>query len=491
MPPPRRARLSSRPYYSVAASERSSSTRGWLAVRRNRPSKRSRSRAPAPTIAQGDEEDDGTPLTDEILVGIFAGLPDFSDLVRCAATCKRWCRLVSREAAFICRSAAVPRFAATASASRRLALRQPSLNALVEGLDDGLFDSSRLVASRNGLVVVELQRGKRERALKLCVCNPMTGEVTVLPSLGGKEIVRPYACTIITADDDVDDDDDRTIGFTAGTHREHSQILIHSSSDCAPPQDQNHGRDSPRAPSSYNVLLVYCRRGFTACRTYASDSGRWGREEKVTDATRLGKKQMAAMAAGNSVVAHKVVYWHAKTMVFALRLGTLHAEHLQMPDTGKDAAGNTLLGVSPEGWLRVVQVVEKISDPSSPPATVKRSVSIVVVTGQISATDDGECLWDQPQPRQVIEVVGRFLPSSETTWIQLQWMCEKSGVVFFTAGCVDDDQTGDVYAMSLDKQEVEKVANHHGGPSTWENLHGYEMDRTSYLSSLAMDEDDP
>lgn len=250
MPPPRRARLSSRPYYSVAASERSSSTRGWLAVRRNRPSKRARARAPA----QGDDEDDGTPLTDEILVGIFAGLPDFSDLVRCAATCKRWCRLVSREAAFICRSrrcrrrpyvrslalgffylhrrgAAVPRFAATASASRRLALRQPSLNALVEGLDDGLFDSSRLVASRNGLVVVELQRGKRERALKLCVCNPMIGEVTVLPSLGGKEIVRPYACTIITADDDVDDDDDRTIGFTAGTHREHSQILIHSSSE--------------------------------------------------------------------------------------------------------------------------------------------------------------------------------------------------------------------------------------------------------------------
>jgi hypothetical protein len=39
------------------------------------------------------DEDNGTPLTDEI-----------SDLVRCAATCWRWCRQqVSGEAAFICR----------------------------------------------------------------------------------------------------------------------------------------------------------------------------------------------------------------------------------------------------------------------------------------------------------------------------------------------------------------------------------------------------
>uniref|UniRef100_K4AJJ6 Uncharacterized protein n=1 Tax=Setaria italica TaxID=4555 RepID=K4AJJ6_SETIT len=227
MPPRRRARLSSRPYSAVAAAE--PCPRGWLAVRRSRPSKRAR--RVVTTIPQGDGDDDGTPLTDEILVGIFAGLPDFSDLVRCAATCRRWCRLVSGEAAFICRAkrcwtppsplirslalgffysprhGAAPRFAATASASRRLGLRQPSLNALIQGLDDGLFDASRLVASRNGLLVVELQRRKRERALKLCVCNPMTGEVTVLPPLGGKEIVSPFACTVLTADDYYNNDD--------------------------------------------------------------------------------------------------------------------------------------------------------------------------------------------------------------------------------------------------------------------------------------------
>ncbi|CAN6324400.1 unnamed protein product [Urochloa humidicola] len=366
MPPRRRARLSSRPYFSVAAAEQY--PKGWLATRRSRPSKRAR-RA-VTSIAQGGD-DDGTPLSDEILVGIFADLPAFSDLVRCAATCRRWCRLVSSEADFLCRAArrrrstpppplirslalgffhsprpgAAPRFAATASASRRLGgLRQPSLNALVEGLDDGLFDASRLVASRNGLLVVELRRRKRERAVKLCVCNPMTGEVTILPPLGGKQITSPFACTILTADDDE--------------------------------------RHVSSPPSSYRLLLVYGRRGFTACRTYASDRGcgGWGPEAKVWDAIGLRAKAMASMAAGTGL-------------------------------------------------------------------------------------------------------------GAETTWLRLRWMCEKSGVVFFTAGCGGDQSSGDVYAMSLDKQEVDKVASHQGGDGgvvpSWGELHGYEMDQTSYLRSLA------
>ncbi|CAL4940920.1 unnamed protein product [Urochloa decumbens] len=471
MPPRRRARLSSRPYSFIAASEQY--PRGWLAARRTRPSKRAR-RA-VTSIAQGD--DDGTPLSDEILVGIFADLLDFSDLVRCAATCRRWCRLVSGEADFLCRAArrhrtappslirslalgffhsprsgVAPRFAATASATRRFGglRQQPSLNALVEGLDDGLFDASRVVASRNGLVVVELRRRKRERAVKLCVCNPMTGEVTILPPLGGKEITSPFACTVLTADDD----------------------------------DDSHVSDPP---SSYRLLIVYGRRGFTACRTYASDGGGggggWSPEAKVWDAIGLRTKAMASMATGTGVVVRGVAYWHSTSIVFGVQLGTLRAEHLSMPLSGHDPAGNTLLGVSPDGRLRVVQVVASVC-----PTTFKSRVAIGVCT---RSAPGGKDKWD---PQTVIEVVGRVLPA-ETTWMQLRWMCEKSGVVFFTAGC-SGDQSSDVYAMILDKLQVEKVASHQGGGDggvvpSWEGLHGYEMDQTSYLRSLAMDEDDP
>ncbi|CAN6299959.1 unnamed protein product [Urochloa humidicola] len=460
MPPRRRARLSSRSYSSIAAAEQY--PRGWLAARRNRPSKRAR-RVPTAAIAQGGGDDNGTPLSDEILVGIFADLLDISDLVRCAATCRRWCRLVSGEADFLCRAArrrhrtpsplirslalgffhsprpgAAPRFAATASASRRLGglLRQPSLNALVEGLDDGLFDASRLVASRNGLLVVELQRRKRERAVKLCVVNPMTGDFTVLPPLGGKQITSPFACTVLTADDN----------------------------------DESHVTSDP--PSSYRLLIVYGRRGFTACRTYASDGGGggWSPEAKVLDAIGLRTKAMASMAAGTGVVVGDVAYWQTSRIVFGVRLGTdkMRAEHVGMPVSGHDPAGNTLLGVSPNGRLRIVQVVEPMCM-----KTLKKRVAISVFT-QSAAGSEGD-KWDT---QTVIEVVGRSLPA-ETTWMKLRWMCEKSGVVFFTAGCGGEQKNSDVYAMSLDdKQEVEKVASHRGcGDSgvtlSWGELYGY------------------
>jgi hypothetical protein len=55
---------------------------------------------------------------------------------------------------------------------------------LVDG--DGLpilqDSSSRVVASRNGRLVMEIRRTK-SLILKLCVCNPITGEVDVLPHL--------------------------------------------------------------------------------------------------------------------------------------------------------------------------------------------------------------------------------------------------------------------------------------------------------------------
>ena len=74
----------------------------------------------------------------------------------------------------------------TALASRRFPglLQQPlSLSMLV---DDRLFDGfSHIVASRNGLLVIDLRRRKHDRALKL----------------GGKDGLGHCACTVLTADD--------------------------------------------------------------------------------------------------------------------------------------------------------------------------------------------------------------------------------------------------------------------------------------------------
>nr|CAB3480079.1 unnamed protein product [Digitaria exilis] len=98
MPLARRPRVSSRaPSSSSAAAAAARGGRGWPSSLRRDPTKRPR-RA----------DDDGTPLTDELLLTIFAGVPDIKDLVRCAFTCRRWRRLVSSEAAYICRTPRQP-----------------------------------------------------------------------------------------------------------------------------------------------------------------------------------------------------------------------------------------------------------------------------------------------------------------------------------------------------------------------------------------------
>ncbi|KAF8781336.1 hypothetical protein HU200_000542 [Digitaria exilis] len=282
MPPPtkRRSRLPHPgPHSSIAA-------KGWLSSVRRDPSSRPRR-----------SEDDGTPLPDEISSSSSpasrARRP--RPWRRHLQGCRRWHRLVSGEAAFICRramklpgsgvkflpplavgffhhhpNAAAPRFVPMASASRR----SPS--------------STRI--RRTGLVVVELRRGKHDMpALKLCVCNPMTGHVHALPPLTDKDSLRHYACTVITSDDYYDG-----------------------------------GGERRRSTSTYRLLLVYSRRGFTAFRIYSSDDGSWSSETKVTGA-RLSRKQMRLTRSGVVARGGHAAYWLAKNLVFGLRLDTLEA----------------------------------------------------------------------------------------------------------------------------------------------------------------------
>ena len=246
MPPPRRGARRR----TAAAAAKSPRASRRLSVRRGEPFKRE-SRGGGGAAAAGD--DDGLPLDDESLLLVFSALAaTVADLVRCAATCRRWRRLVSADAAFIClrapprladpfvrslalgflhwrtdaAAAAPPRFVPLSPAGARL---QPSLAALVGG-------ASRVVASRNGRLVLDLRRRASSRATHavwLGVCNPVTagcGSVDVLPPLRGKDSpTGPYACTVITV-------------------------------------AEEHGGEDRRAShhASYRVLLLYNRRSFTA-----------------------------------------------------------------------------------------------------------------------------------------------------------------------------------------------------------------------------------
>ncbi|KAL6659338.1 hypothetical protein ACP70R_003378 [Stipagrostis hirtigluma subsp. patula] len=473
MPPVRRTRLLFRPRSPTAAADTGGS-RGWLSALRRKPSKR-------PHRAAGVVEDEGTPLSDEILVGIFDGFPEVADLVRCAFTCRRWRRLVSSEAAFLCRTprrppdrfirplalgffhhqgTTAPRFVPMATASRVLGLqRPPSLNTLVEGLDDGLLDRSRVVASRNGLLVVELRRrGKRDRALKLCVCNPMTGEAHLLPPLRGKDGLGHYACTVLTAADVRD---------------------TYSATD-------------PPSASYYRVVMVYSRRGFTACRNYSTDGGgAWSPEAEVTGA-QFDKKKMRTT--GNGVVTRggTAAYWLAKNVVFGLRLDTLTAVVEGLPSLRDGACpldtANTLLGLSPAGKLTAVHIDRPFSL-----SVGKRRVTISVST--YGGADDIDRLWlwmfrgRRVWDRRELTQVDQSLPDDVTS-VRLRWFCQRSGVVFFTAGAGDGgERRREVYALSLGTQTVEKVASHPGGGDPWGSIHGYEMDQEGYLTCLAERDD--
>ncbi|XP_052134919.1 uncharacterized protein LOC127753475 [Oryza glaberrima] len=241
----------------------------------------------------------GASLTDDVLAAIFTRLPNAADVVRCAATCRRWASVVAKEADALSRAlpplpglalglfnqdrqdtagaattntrkrkrrstglecSAPPCFVPTASGARLLGFNLPSTTALRSGLQaggqhgHGVLDlsHSRPIASRNGRLVLELQsEGHVDRSLRLCVCNPMMEDVAVLPTLLGNDRPKIYACTLLTGAD-LDLDRPR-----------------HASSDF------------------FRVLIIYNRDRFTAFRSYSSDTCSWSMETKKTSGPKL------------------------------------------------------------------------------------------------------------------------------------------------------------------------------------------------------------
>uniref|UniRef100_A0A0D9XY26 F-box domain-containing protein n=1 Tax=Leersia perrieri TaxID=77586 RepID=A0A0D9XY26_9ORYZ len=284
-------------------------TGGWLS-RRQRWSRRN--------------NDEGTPLPDDALAAVFARLVDARDVIRCAATCRRWGRVVSTHPpAALSHARPLPTSTASAYSSPTLAL------GFFHQDDAHTRKRKPLPAGgRNGRVVLELAREVHDAddtGLKLCVCNPMTGDVSMLPPLQ----YRPglYACTLLTRDD-----------------------LDTRSSSTPPPH------------TFFKVLVVYNRPGFTALRSYSSETRRWSAEV----AARRGKKNKMSttrmQGLRHAVVHRGVAYWTVGLTMFAVRFDTPEPVELAMPPRGLGVGdlspNNRVLGATPDGKLVSLYMLE-------------------------------------------------------------------------------------------------------------------------------------
>ncbi|RCV31881.1 LOW QUALITY PROTEIN: hypothetical protein SETIT_6G213400v2 [Setaria italica] len=407
-------------------------------------------------------EEDGVPLGDEILLQVFAGHSlETDDLVRCAATCRRWCRLVSGEAEFICRlrrrpssdryyfrfrplavgffhrshdddeTGAPPRFIPFDSFSRRAPIYSNS--AAVLGGD--LFKNCRLIASRNGRLVLELRRASRGAALRLAVFHPVTGDVSILPTLSGKDMPGSSACALLSAAADVPAD---------------------------PPR--------PASSTAFRLLIVYKPAGM----------GTQGPGIRRQD-RRRAPGQDAKMDAG--VPARGAVFWLHGATVFSLRVDTLAAAVETLFPLRKRSSElcrclcNRRLAVSPSrrtgGSARC----------RSAEAAGTNFVISIFRRDDESAT---KRTWAKPQDVEL----NRFLPWWNMRRVCIRAVCEKSGLVFFATGAnvygQPDARLRDLalYVLDLEtKEAMREVPAPEGGcfvrKSSW-SLYGYEMDLVSY-----------
>ncbi|KAK3156743.1 hypothetical protein QOZ80_2AG0111270 [Eleusine coracana subsp. coracana] len=412
------------------------------------------------TTAQHGETERGVPIPDDALGRIFTGFLDVVSVVRCAATCRHWAGVISSDAAGISRAlkplgrrlpdlavgflhqenddgprsrtgrcAAEPTFLPTASGCRRFGVKQQRLvlSSLMNRLPHaGILHYSRPVASRNGRLVLELRRESRADGLAFCVCNPMTGDMAVLPELAGDDMPGLYACALLTGDD-----------------------LDHA----------------PGTPTFFRVLLVYNRRGFTALRCCSSDDdGRWGPEVRKTG-DKISSEALRRL--GPAVVVRGAVYWPLNHGAFGVRLGDDVSSVPLLGYPTDPYSGNRLLGVSPRGRLSYISAL---------PCGGMLSVTVHLFPSDSDGDPAaGRLEWCGPPgidfPQLNIDAAGD---------VKMRWFCEKSGIVFCTLG--QGSTTPGTYALNLETKEVERLVDGEG--FSWTSFCGYEIDLASYLAFL-------
>uniref|UniRef100_A0A0E0JNR3 DUF7595 domain-containing protein n=1 Tax=Oryza punctata TaxID=4537 RepID=A0A0E0JNR3_ORYPU len=381
----------------------------------------------------------GTSLTDDALAVTFTRLPNAADVVSCADTCRRsrtpppWPPRASGNAGPSSSSTRRPR----ASSRRRSALTSSATTspppARCRQAALGLFDLSRSrpVASRNGRLVLELQSEEHLHGgkLNLCVCNPMTGDVAVLPPLSGKDRPRIYACTLLT-DADID--------------------------------------QRPSSSDFFRVLIVYNCDRFTAFRSYSSDTGSWSMEAKKTLGPKLTNWDLGKL--GQGIVLHAVAYWPLRRTVLAVRLDTPQPTQVRMPPDGiiNTIQQFRLLGVTPERKLCFIDAA-------------KHFLLGCVGLGSIVFETEmcgGAGKWVRKRG------IGKLhqCKIKSLNAIKLRWFCEQSCILLFTLG--EGSTSPGTFALNLRTKKIEKLTTG-VDCNEWRNFVGYEMDAAACLMSIA------
>ena len=199
----------------------------------------------------------------------------------------------------------------------------------------------------------------------------------------------------------------------------------------------------------------------------------------------LGKQQMRMARGGVVAAGGGAAYWLMRRSVFELRLDTLEATMAILPARGGTQPftdRNTALGTTPEGRLCVVQ----LGSPFLVWEEGEQKDTVGVHVFSCGDHDgDSRTLLKLKDKSFLLKYRARA-DERNNAMVKMQWVCEKSGVVFFTGGEIDNPRS-DLYAVSLKTQKVERVASNDGDGSLWlwGNLYGYELDQASYLASLA------
>uniref|UniRef100_A0A0E0EW90 F-box domain-containing protein n=1 Tax=Oryza meridionalis TaxID=40149 RepID=A0A0E0EW90_9ORYZ len=422
-------------------------------------------------------------LPDDVLGAILAsGFLTAVDVVRCAASCRRWRRVVGTRSAYISRGLPplggylsglavgvftapiararrrTPQFVPTAAGALLLGDRRISL---VDGIqvDGELLEHARPVASRNGRLVLQLRPTGGD--LALCVCNPMTGELTMLPPLSGDDKTRrgwfAYGCALLTGDD----------------------------------------FDTPRPPyASFRLLLLYNHgASTTVLRCYSSSSGRWGKEVDITGVASISGEKMRQIGPA-AVRRGGAAFWPLDDGALGVRLDVERPDAMDvhlLPYTsphywpekrllGVTAADNRLFFVSFGIWEGCLSGAVSYFDIDGDD----------IGTGRENSDRDGEVLY----PMFDIKMRRRHDQST----LKLRWFCEKSGLVLFTLG--EGSGYPGTFALDVRSPAVEKAVNgysvswrdvHLESPAmvkvadghSWSSFVGYEMDMATYLAALA------